>query len=109
MTGKLQTPNSKLQRSSKLQTPKLNEIRAGHRRLVRMLVRWFKENARDLPWRRTRDPYAIWVSEIMLQQTQVKTVLAYWERWMKALPDIGSLARARPERIHKLWEGLGYY
>src|SRR5262249_48367585 len=71
--------------------------------------KWFAVNARDLPWRRTNDPYAVWASEIMLQQTQVKTVIPYWERWIKALPDIGSLARARPERIHKLWEGLGYY
>jgi A/G-specific adenine glycosylase len=77
--------------------------------LVARLLFWFAENARDLPWRRTRHPYAIWVSEIMLQQTQVKTVIPYWERWMEALPDIRLLARARPERIHKLWEGLGYY
>src|SRR3954469_15070985 len=79
------------------------------RELSSALLAWFSENARHLPWRRTRDPYAIWVSEIMLQQTQVKTVVPYWERWMKALPNISSLARARPERIHKLWEGLGYY
>ncbi|HWH69436.1 MAG TPA: A/G-specific adenine glycosylase, partial [Candidatus Sulfotelmatobacter sp.] len=63
----------------------------------------------DLPWRRTTDPYAIWVSEIMLQQTQVKTVIPYWERWMGALPDIAALARAKPDQLHKLWEGLGYY
>ncbi|HXJ60639.1 MAG TPA: A/G-specific adenine glycosylase, partial [Verrucomicrobiae bacterium] len=50
------------------------------------LIGWFVQNARDLPWRRTLDPYAIWISEIMLQQTQVKTVIPYWERWMKALP-----------------------
>lgn len=77
--------------------------------IVSRLLKWFSENARDLPWRRARDPYAIWVSEIMLQQTQVKTVLPYWERWMKALPDLQSLALARPARLHKLWEGLGYY
>jgi A/G-specific adenine glycosylase len=77
--------------------------------IVPSLLAWFAHHARDLPWRRTRDPYAIWVSEIMLQQTQVKTVLPYWERWMQALPDLGALARARPERLHKLWEGLGYY
>jgi len=70
---------------------------------------WFGQNARDLPWRRTQDPYAIWVSEIMLQQTQVKTVLPYWEQWMEALPNVESLAKASPQRIHKLWEGLGYY
>ncbi|HZR21864.1 MAG TPA: A/G-specific adenine glycosylase [Verrucomicrobiae bacterium] len=78
-------------------------------RLVPLLLDWFEQNARDLPWRRTCDPYAIWVSEIMLQQTQVKTVLPYWERWMKALPSIASLARTKPERLYKLWEGLGYY
>jgi A/G-specific adenine glycosylase len=78
-------------------------------KIVQNLLAWFATNARDLPWRRTRDPYGIWVSEIMLQQTQVKTVLRYWERWMRALPTLKALARARPEKIHKLWEGLGYY
>lgn len=76
---------------------------------VSRLLDWFAVNARDLPWRRTRYPYAIWVSEIMLQQTQVKTVIPYWERWMRELPTVASLASASPERIHKLWEGLGYY
>ena len=70
---------------------------------------WFDANARDLPWRRTRDPYAIWVSEIMLQQTQVKTVIPYWDRWLRELPTIAALAQAPSEKIHKLWEGLGYY
>ncbi len=73
------------------------------------LLRWFKKNARDLPWRRTRDPYAIWVSEIMLQQTQVKTVIPYWERWMRELPTATALAAAPEQRALKLWEGLGYY
>lgn len=77
--------------------------------LIPRLLNWFAQNARDLPWRRTSDPYAIWISEIMLQQTQVKTVLPYWKRWMKTLPDIKSLARAKPEKVLKLWEGLGYY
>src|SRR5437773_12171447 len=77
--------------------------------LVRLLLDWFAQNARDLPWRRTRDPYAIWVSEIMLQQTQVKTVLPYYERWMRELPTIRALAEAPVDRIHKLWDGLGYY
>jgi A/G-specific adenine glycosylase len=76
---------------------------------VCQLLAWFGCHARDLPWRRTQDAYAIWVSEIMLQQTQVKTVLPYWERWMRAVPDIRALAAARPEKLHKLWEGLGYY
>jgi A/G-specific adenine glycosylase len=77
--------------------------------LIPLLLNWFAANARDLPWRRTRDPYSIWVSEIMLQQTQVKTVLPYWERWMRELPTIESVASASLDKIHKLWEGLGYY
>jgi A/G-specific adenine glycosylase len=77
--------------------------------IVSRLLEWFSRNARDLPWRQTTDPYGIWVSEIMLQQTQVKTVLPYWERWMRALPTVESLANERAERLHKLWEGLGYY
>ena len=78
-------------------------------RTVVLLLAWFERSARDLPWRRTQDPYAIWVSEIMLQQTQVKTVTAYWQRWMRELPNLRTLARARPQRVYKLWEGLGYY
>ena len=76
---------------------------------VPALLNWFRRGPRDLPWRRTRDPYGIWVSEIMLQQTQVKTVIPYWERWMRKLPTLQSLAQARPEKVLKLWEGLGYY
>ena len=78
-------------------------------KLVSALLDWFAANARDLPWRRTQDPYAIWVSEIMLQQTQVKTVLPFWDRWMRELPTIEAAAHASPDKIHKLWEGLGYY
>jgi len=74
-----------------------------------MLLEWYPRNARDLPWRRTNDPYAVFASEVMLQQTQVKTVLPYWKRWMKALPDIEALAQAPLDRLYKLWEGLGYY
>lgn len=73
------------------------------------LLEWFDRHARDLPWRRTRDPYAIWVSEIMLQQTQVKTVIPYWNRWMREFPTVQALAAAGPDAIHKAWEGLGYY
>ncbi len=73
------------------------------------MLDWFAANARDLPWRRTRDPYAIWVSEIMLQQTQVKTVIPFWNRWLRELPTIEAAAEAPSEKIHKLWEGLGYY
>ena len=78
-------------------------------RLVAPLLAWFAAHARDLPWRRTLDPYAIWISEIMLQQTQVKTVIPYWERWLRALPDVQALAAAPEDRVLKLWEGLGYY
>jgi A/G-specific adenine glycosylase len=88
---------------------KLNIHNSKLQKLARLLLDWFSQNARDLPWRRTRDPYAIWVSEIMLQQTQVKTVIPYWERWMRELPTIGAAANASPAKIHKLWEGLGYY
>jgi A/G-specific adenine glycosylase len=76
---------------------------------LRSLLGWFARHGRDLPWRRTREPYAIWVSEIMLQQTRVKSAIPYYERWMRALPDIAAVARASPEKAHKLWEGLGYY
>ena len=77
--------------------------------LVPPLLRWFARHARELPWRRTRDPYAVWISEIMLQQTQVSTVIPYWTRWMRELPDVRALAAAPAERVLKLWEGLGYY
>lgn len=77
--------------------------------VVRNLTAWFLCNARDLPWRRSRDPYRVFVSEIMLQQTQVKTVIPYFERWMNALPDLRSVAEASGDQLNKLWEGLGYY
>jgi A/G-specific adenine glycosylase len=76
---------------------------------VPRLLEWFSREARDLPWRRTRDPYAIWISEVMLQQTQVKTVIPFYERWMSKLPNLSAVARAKPEKVLKLWEGLGYY
>lgn len=73
------------------------------------LVPWYRRHRRDLPWRRTRDPYAVLVSEIMLQQTRVTTVVPYYERWMKAFPDVRALARARLDRVLRHWAGLGYY
>jgi len=78
-------------------------------RLVPLLLSWFATQARDLPWRHTTDPYAIWISEIMLQQTQVKTVIPYWEGWLQELPTVKALAEAPEDRVLKLWEGLGYY
>jgi A/G-specific adenine glycosylase len=85
------------------------KLKTKNSKLVSQLLDWFSKNARDLPWRRTRNPYAIWVSEIMLQQTQVKTVIPFWERWMRKLPTIETAAKAPSAKIHKLWEGLGYY
>ena len=76
---------------------------------VRLLLAWYDKNARALPWRAGDDPYAVWVSEIMLQQTRVNAALPYYRRWMAALPDISSLAAVDDARLHKLWEGLGYY
>jgi A/G-specific adenine glycosylase len=77
--------------------------------LSRKLVAWFRTSARDLPWRRTRDPYAIWVSEVMLQQTQVTTVIPYYQRFMQRFPNVTSLARADEDDVLHAWQGLGYY
>ena len=79
------------------------------RTLPEPLLGWYRENARDLPWRHTEDPYRIWVSEIMLQQTRVQAVLEYYARFMAELPDVYALAAVGEERLFKLWEGLGYY
>lgn len=85
-------------------------IHAGTRNAMQYaLAGWYQENRRDLPWRRTHDPYAVWVSEVMLQQTQVKTVVPYYQRFMAEFPDVRRLARAGEQRVLKLWEGLGYY
>lgn len=75
----------------------------------RQLGAWYDDLKRDLPWRRTGDPYAVWVSEVMLQQTQVKTVIPYYHRFMTLFPDVRHLARADDMMILKVWEGLGYY
>ncbi len=73
------------------------------------LISWFEKNRRDLPWRRHKDPYATWVSEIMLQQTQVSTVIPYFEKWMSRFPNLETLAAASLDEVIKMWEGLGYY
>ncbi|MFO0838406.1 MAG: A/G-specific adenine glycosylase [Phycisphaerae bacterium] len=77
--------------------------------LRRVLRRWYRRERRDLPWRLTRDPYRIWVSEIMLQQTRVETVTPFYERFLETFPTVELLAAAAPQRVLKLWEGLGYY
>ena len=76
---------------------------------VRPLVEWFRENQRDLPWRKRMDAYRVWISEIMLQQTRVEAVKPYYERFLKELPDVKALAEVPEDRLLKLWEGLGYY
>ncbi len=73
------------------------------------LLDWYRDNARDLPWRRDPDPYRVWVSEIMLQQTRVTAVLGYYARFMEAFPNVRALADAPEDRLMKLWQGLGYY
>ena len=73
------------------------------------LLEWFRENGRDLPWRQTRDPYAIWLSEIILQQTQVKQGWEYWERFMHHWPTVEALAAATEDEVLREWQGLGYY
>jgi A/G-specific adenine glycosylase len=79
------------------------------RAIRRALLTWFDEEARDLPWRKTKDPYRIWLSEIMLQQTRVAQGLPYYERFLAALPSVEALAAASEDEVLKLWEGLGYY
>lgn len=73
------------------------------------LASWYQRCRRDLPWRRTQDPYAIWVSEVMLQQTQVATVIPYYERWMARFPGVSDVAAADEDEVLSLWQGLGYY
>jgi A/G-specific adenine glycosylase len=80
-----------------------------HLKFRRRLLAWFDESARDLPWRRSRDPYAIWVSEIMLQQTRVAAVLEHYARFMKRFASLEALAAAREDEVLALWSGLGYY
>jgi len=86
-----------------------SEWRTNNSLLQRELLKWFALHGRNLPWRRTRDPYAILVSEFMLQQTQVATVLPYYEKWLKRFPDFATLARANESDVLHAWQGLGYY
>lgn len=88
-----------------LGTPQRHELRGFHRRLLK----WYVAAARPLPWRATTDPYRIWVSEVMLQQTTVEVVLPYYERFIKRFPSVEALSRAPLDQVLRLWEGLGYY
>jgi A/G-specific adenine glycosylase len=76
---------------------------------ARRLLAWYEVSARRLPWRGIHDPYAIWVSEVMLQQTRVETVIPYFQRWMERFPTLIALAGAPEQEVLQLWEGLGYY
>lgn len=82
---------------------------APEKKIREALLRWYRANRRDLPWRRTQDPYAIWVSEIMLQQTRVAAVIEYYERFMREFPTVQALASAKEDRVLAAWSGLGYY
>src|SRR5205814_2704894 len=73
------------------------------------LLEWFRQFQRDLPWRKTKDPYRIWISEIMLQQTRVAAVIPYYEKFLARFSDVQSLAGAPQEEVLRLWSGLGYY
>ncbi len=74
-----------------------------------LIIQWYQQNKRDLPWRKEKTPYQIWISEIMLQQTKIKSVKRYYNRFLKELPNIQALAEVEEEKLLKLWEGLGYY
>jgi A/G-specific adenine glycosylase len=90
---------------ARLSTPQAER----RRRFRAKLVRWFRRHGRDLPWRRTRDPYRVLVSEVMLQQTQVGRVVGFYERFLDRFPTLESLAAAPPARVREAWAGLGYY
>ena len=79
------------------------------RRFRRKLLGWYRRHARELPWRRDREAYRVWISEIMLQQTTVSAVEPYFERFMAAFPTIAALAAAEEDAVLRQWEGLGYY
>ena len=78
-------------------------------RMVKPLLEWYGENKRELPWRQDREPYHIWISEIMLQQTRVEAVKEYYIRFLKHLPEVRALAQIPDDELMKLWQGLGYY
>ncbi|MBF25713.1 MAG: A/G-specific adenine glycosylase [Flavobacteriales bacterium] len=77
--------------------------------MTNLIIKWYRSNKRDLPWRKTKNPYCIWVSEIILQQTQIKTGIKYYKKFLKKFPNISSLANSKEEDVLKIWQGLGYY
>ena len=103
------TPTQGRGRGKILHTAEAARPRLVHAPIRRALLEWFRANARALPWRGTADPYAVWVSEIMLQQTQIATVTPFYQRFLAAFPTVTHLAQAPLERVLELWSGLGYY
>ena len=77
--------------------------------VIKKIMTWYQENQRPLPWREDTNPYHVWISEVMLQQTRIEAVIRYYHRFMKELPTIKDLANVEDEKLMKLWEGLGYY
>jgi A/G-specific adenine glycosylase len=97
-------------KSNKRSAPALPELPSERlQQIQERLLAWYREHRRPLPWRAHKDPYAIWVSEVMLQQTQVQTVWPYFERWLTAFPTVEALAHASEEEVLRHWQGLGYY
>lgn len=96
------TPTFSLECFSAMNTPRLSRIR-------KALLKWWDDGRRDLPWRRSEEPYAVWLAEVMLQQTRIETVIPYYERFLKRFATVESLAEAKTDEVLKLWEGLGYY
>src|SRR5882724_4762501 len=94
---------------TRFHTPAVRVNTGVRRAFHRDLLRWYRRHHRKLPWRATHDPYRIWVSETMLQQTRVETVRPYYVRWFRTFPSVGTLAGATDDRVLKSWEGLGYY
>lgn len=92
-----------------MRTNSVNLSRLELKKFRASLLHWYEQSRRDLPWRKTRDPYGIWVSEMMLQQTRVAAVLDYYERFLRKFPDVHALARAQESEVLAAWSGLGYY
>lgn len=105
----VKVPIERGERKRGLSGVSIRRTREVHSAIRRALLAWFRKNARRLPWRGCGDPYAIWVSEVMLQQTQVATVIPYFERFLQVFPSLSALAGASQERVFELWSGLGYY
>ena len=96
-------------KTSPTETAETTERTERTRAIGRLLLAWYAQHRRELPWRKSQDPYAVWVSEMMLQQTQVRTVIPYFQRWMQRFPNVSALANADESEVLHAWQGLGYY